>query len=83
MRGAMSLMLMIRCPVDNTTTSTGLLLDEEGLRKLRGLNSPIHCRACGCTHQWHGTEAWLAKVVTPFQPIPASERRTIPADGAP
>jgi len=52
--------LMIRCPHSGQDVGTGIVTDQESLRKIPDTLHYTPCPYCGFDHAWWKNEAWLA-----------------------
>ena len=52
--------VMIRCPVTGRGVSTAIETDPATFRKLPTVAGLMHCPACGRSHRWTISAAWLA-----------------------
>ena len=52
--------VMIRCPVTGRGVSTAIETDPATFRKLPAVAGRMHCPACGRSHRWTVSSAWLA-----------------------
>jgi hypothetical protein len=51
--------VMIRCPVELATISTGLSTDTVQFESLPNCAVPLQCQACGGVHFWRPGDAWV------------------------
>ena len=51
--------VMIQCPVENATISTGLSTDTVQFESLPDCAVPLRCHICGQVHFWRPRDAWV------------------------
>jgi hypothetical protein len=51
--------IMIRCPLEAVTVSTGISTDTVQFESLPDCAVPLHCPACHKTHYWRPGDAWV------------------------
>ena len=52
--------VMIRCPATGLDVSTAIETEPSVFRKLPLVAGRMHCPACGRSHRWTISSAWLA-----------------------
>jgi predicted RNA-binding Zn-ribbon protein involved in translation (DUF1610 family) len=53
--------LFVVCPYTAQKISTGIDIEEEVLKQLPLIESPLHCPACGQKHTWRCVDAFLGE----------------------
>jgi hypothetical protein len=62
-RARLSAEIFICCPKTQRAVSTGLKTAWVIFRSLPAVAIPLSCPACGHTHRWKPSEAWVAPVL--------------------
>jgi hypothetical protein len=52
--------ILTRCPQTGASVSTGVKSEWVEFATLPRVSIPIHCPACGQTHTWTNSNAWIA-----------------------
>ena len=51
--------IMIKCPETGKDVSIGIDTDKTSFSQLPNITTATRCPACGRTHEWNVSEAWL------------------------
>jgi endogenous inhibitor of DNA gyrase (YacG/DUF329 family) len=53
--------IFVNCPGTGKPVSTGLSTDKVVFESLPAVAVPLRCPACGKTHEWKPSEAWVGR----------------------
>jgi predicted RNA-binding Zn-ribbon protein involved in translation (DUF1610 family) len=59
--------LILTCPETGQEVSTGIIIEEEGLRRLADTVTKAECPHCGQPHVWWTREGRLSDKIEPSQ----------------